>query len=89
MAKKDKNMDLQNNFIVLGIVSLIITPIAYAIVVLFFGTFFCSKVSANDCGFAGVGIGAYALYIAAVPFLISVASFVTSYVLYLKSNKNK
>jgi hypothetical protein len=70
--RKSKHMVKTNKIIVIrsaGIISLVISPIAFWSVLLFFKDILCNPgPSGHGCGFANVGLSGYALYFA-LPFL--------------------
>lgn len=86
MTKKDKSLDRQINLTAIGLVALIATPVFYVIPLLFID-FICDLPVSNGCSWGRVGIAAYSLLAAAIPFLVSMVCFVISFVLYLKARK--
>jgi hypothetical protein len=75
MVKKKQKINFTPKllFRISGIL-LLASIVAYVAVPLFFSHIFCGA-KEDQCGFNGLGIAGYALYIAMVPFLLAIVVF--------------
>ncbi|MDB5179939.1 MAG: hypothetical protein JWN12_571 [Candidatus Saccharibacteria bacterium] len=75
--KKNKNNSIisSKNLLTLSAILFVVSLLAFVVVPIFFTTYFCGQ-DLKGCGFAGAGIGGYALYVASVPFFLAVLSLI-------------